>query len=606
MKGYQPFPIYDLRSGLQMDAEPWLLAKNAFQEAENVYFYNGRLHKRRGYSAFATGTPLWDAKFNNGKNEPTVADVLDSTSETDGVAYVSVTVDGGTWAGNDASGTVRVAKATAPGFAVGEVLNNVTASNTVGDILSVAHAKGVNQLASGHVMGIYEHYLLAGTSELIVFDKSFLYEYDADNDVFVGQGGFDTDTPDFTGDDDNFFWCEPVGKGQLGASSSDLTIIVNDKDTPVAWDGSTLTDLDATNMPDAALFVVHHKNRLIFLNTTEGGQRYPQRARCTDVGSYNACTKDYTVDADTIDWINGVAFIRGELMVFFERSVWWLRYTGDAQKPFGWIRIAETEGSYAPFSVVNFEDEAIALGPTSWIGCDGISVYPIDSRVPDLILDMNASKTHYAYGLTIDELRQYICSYPGQGKNYPDKILALNYVDDAFSIYDLAMHCAGYWTESSDLTFDDVSETFDELDISFDERTKSAGYPITLMGDVSGYVRKLFDGASDNGSAIASKAKTVRLVPYQNQLAKFGYLDIIGDSGSALEVTVKLYKDYKSTAFLTRTVSMYEAGKDKTIQRVRVMERGQSFEIEISDNATGNTYAIDAIIPYFKPGGNIK
>ena len=52
---YKPFPIYDFRSGLQFDREPWLVPHQAFQISDNIYFQNGRIYKRRGYAPFGNG-----------------------------------------------------------------------------------------------------------------------------------------------------------------------------------------------------------------------------------------------------------------------------------------------------------------------------------------------------------------------------------------------------------------------------------------------------------------------------------------------------------------------------------------------------------------------
>jgi hypothetical protein len=509
---YKAFPIYDLRSGLQLDREPWLIPVDAFQQAENVYFYNGRIYKRKGYTPFATGT-------------------------------------GGT---------------------------------------------GVNSLASPPVMGIYEYHVTGGSSFLIAFDTDYLYQYNPLNNNWEGKAGYTTSTPDWTGGDDDFFWTE-IWKN--------LLFITNNVDNIKYWDGSVLTPLTGTGAPDACLFLIAHKNRLIAFNTQEGGSRYPQRARFSNVGSYSNWSDDIYADADTVDWITGVSFIRGELLIFFERSVWWLRYTGDADTPFAWKKIAGTEGCYAPYSVIDFENEAVALGPTSWIGCDGLQVYNVDEKIPDLILTMNPEKIDYAYGFLAEELRQYLCSYASQGHDYPDKMLCLNYVDNCFSLYTLPMHVAGYWMQANDWTFDDVTVTMDEMTWSFDEKTLSAGYPITLMGDRSGYIHKLFVNDDDNGSAIASSIKTKRLIPYQGHKAKLGYLDIIGESGSQINITVKLYKDYDPTPYLTKPINMYAAGKEKVRKRVRIMEKGERHYIEICDNAKANPWVIDAIIPWFKKAG---
>lgn len=517
--GYEAFPIYDLRAGLQLDREPWLLPSNAFSKAENVYFYNGRVFKRRGYKRFATGT-----------------------------------------------------------------------------------GAGVNVLASPPVMGLYEYYLKNGSSYLMAFDTDYMYQYNPTEDDWVGKAGYaaSPQAPDWTGNATNFIWAE---------TWQDLLFITNDKDAIKYWNGTTLATLTGGVIPTTCKILIAHKNRLIALNILESSTRHPQRYRCSNIGSYSDWSDDIYADADTVDWIMGAAFVRGELMVFFERSVWWLRYTGDYDAPFSWEKIAETEGIYAPYSIVNFEDEAIGLGPTSWIGCDGLQVYGIDDKVPDLVLDMNQEALEYGYGFIVEDLRQYLCSYPSVGSDYPDRILSFNYIDNLFSIYKLPMFVAGYWGMGEALTFDDyTATTFDQAKFIFDERTLTAGYPLTLMGDTSGYVNVLFTVDADNGAAIPSSLKTKRLMPYQDKMSKLGYLDIIGRAGGSISLTVKFYKDYKTYPYKTATVSMTGAGGVESVRkRIRVMESArEGHTIEISDNATNNPYVIDAIIPYFKEAGTKK
>ncbi len=516
---YQPFPIYDFRSGLQLDREPWLLPQSAFQIANNVYHYNGRLWKRRGYEGFGVGT-------------------------------------GGS---------------------------------------------GVNVLASPPVMGLWNFFTKSGGASFFAFDTEFMYKYNDTNDDWEGVGGYPT-TPDWTGDDSDFFWTEIW---------QDLFFITNNKDIIKYWNGSVLTNLQPNCGPggtlDSCLMLINHKDRLIALNTQESVDgRQPQRARCSNVGSYSQWDDDIYVDANTVDWIVGAAFVRGELMVFFERSIWWLRYTGDPGTPFAWESIAETDGCYATYSVVNFEDEAIGLGPTSWVGSDGLETYSISEKIPDIVLDLNPLKVNYAYGIVADELMQYLCSFASQGQDYPDKCLVLNYKDNAFSIYDLPFHVAGYYVVGGDKTMDGISTTWDQTAFSWDERVLSAGYPITIIGDRSGYTWQLFTADADDGDPIEGLIRTRKLVPFQTHKSKLGYLDIIGSSGSQINIDVKLYKDDKASPYLTRTVNFYNQGRDRARVRIRVMETGDHHTIEITDNAANNPWTIDAIVPHFKQAGPLR
>ena len=156
MEPYTPFPIVDLRAGLNLSAEPWMIPMQAFTLAENVYFYQGRVIKRKGYEKFATGTQVWDLDYDGGQNEPDVGDKVTSATETAGAYVKSYTVTSGAWTTNDAAGTIRFTK---PGsetvaFADNEDLTNVTQSNTLAGGAGLG-ADGVALAADEQVYGVF-------------------------------------------------------------------------------------------------------------------------------------------------------------------------------------------------------------------------------------------------------------------------------------------------------------------------------------------------------------------------------------------------------------------------------------------------------------------
>ena len=82
-----------------------------------------------------TGGEITDVSFDGGQNVPVVGDLLDTSTDTD-YYVVDWVVDAGTWAGNDASGSVWLRKPSddACGFANDEDVTNDTQSNTFATI----------------------------------------------------------------------------------------------------------------------------------------------------------------------------------------------------------------------------------------------------------------------------------------------------------------------------------------------------------------------------------------------------------------------------------------------------------------------------------------
>jgi hypothetical protein len=493
-------------------------------------------------------------RFKTGSSAIQASDVIVGASSAATATVDAVDIDSGTWAGSDANGTLHLSSQTGT-FTAAENLN-------------------IQGGASG---------------------------------VAVNNEGGDSSDNEFTGDDTNFFWVE---------NWRDYGYISNDNDQIQRYNSNNRVtrlniDLDVEGGPDNdvnnCLLIFSFKGRLILLRTTERGTAHYQRARWCEINDPTTWKDDNWVDAPTEDWLMAADFIGDDLVVWFERSIWKLSYTADADLPFRWDKIVDTEGCYATYSLLTYADEITGIGPTRLIGTDGREAYGIDDRVPDLMLDWNQSALGYCYGLILEEEKQGWESYPSAGQSKPNKILVLNYDDNGWSTYDIAVHVLGYSSLESDLTWDDISETWDNSDWSWDDRTLQAGYPTTLMGDTSGLIFQLNDGGSDNGSAIEFEAISGRWNPYviEGRQARLGWIDFLVDRDIGASFDVLLYLNSETSSYQTSTVTCTDTGtsRDKVWKRVYTGAIADFHRIEITNNAVANRPRIHAIIPYFKPAG---
>lgn len=160
---YQEYPIYDLKSGLRLEKEPWITPADGFRTIKNAFVRRGVMEKRRGLGTFGrvlrneeavitgasgtiagitTATPIvqgtvsiknasetiedvlkYQVAFTNGgTDEPHVGDLI--TGATSGsTAYIySITVTTGTWAGGNAAGTIYLVRPSAAFTAAGEAV----------------------------------------------------------------------------------------------------------------------------------------------------------------------------------------------------------------------------------------------------------------------------------------------------------------------------------------------------------------------------------------------------------------------------------------------------------------------------------------------------
>lgn len=615
MSSYEPHLIYDMRTGLRLDRQPWLSPQDAFRTLEDCYLQYGVLRKRSGYTEFADfvhidsatfGTGLFgrgkfgiggverkpgnaimgiynfykktleqllimdtrrvnkynasaglcddittlNARFKSGQKEILVGDTITGASSGDTAIVVAVVLDKGTWAGSDASGTLILSSASPGDFQA----ENIT----------------------------------VGGSTVAILTEGCSYE-------------------EFTGDDADFFWFENW-KG--------VGYFTNNQDQIRKYDGSYVTkfniDLDVEGGPDndvnTCLLVFHMEGRLILLRTTERGTAHYQRLRWGEIGTTNFKDAKH-LDAPRDDWIIGADFIGGELIVFFERGVMKIVYTGDPDTPFKWEKVDSVEGCYATMSLAAFSDEIICVGPTRFISCDGREVEGIDDKIPDLMLNFNQAALNYCYAMVIEEMRQALISHVSASADKPDRALVINYEEDSFAIFNLPIHTMGYSSLLTTLSTDDMTGiSLDDLDYSLDDKTLLAGYPTSLMGCRDGKIYKMNDGGSDGGSAIEMRAIGGRWNPYSEEGYKaiLQKIDFLVDRVNTT-FDVKFYKNTNIQSYQTKTV---DCSDDNTLlgkvwRSARCGVQAEFHSIEINHATTGASPKIHALRLWFRRGGRI-
>ncbi|RJR43833.1 MAG: hypothetical protein C4567_05200 [Deltaproteobacteria bacterium] len=452
-------------------------------------------------------------------------------------------------------------------------------------------------------MGMFNYSTSGGSQDLLAWDTKRVHRLNEGIGQFDDIAGADL----FSGNDDEFIWMVNwLNRG----------FMTNGRDRIYVYDGLSLIPLtidlseppDGVNDLNSAYLIFPYKDRLVFLRTSEGGNFYPARARWTKVGKYDESDPLAYVDAPTDKWIVGAAFIRNELVVFFERGIWLLRYTGDSRQPFRWVRVDPNEGLIPKMGLIDFNNEAVGLGPTQLIGTDGVEIYNLDDKIPNLVLSMNQEALQYCYATALDELRQMWMSYPSVGQPVPDRILVLNYEEKSFATYQLPHMVTGYYQESEDLTWDEIEETWDEMERSWDDRTLQGGYPVVLGGDSQGKIWKLNSGGSDNGEPIEMIALTGRLNPFikKGRQARLGWVEFLVNRDPLCELTVEYFLDHETSPYLAETLPLDDgSGSEQIWVRSYVGCEAQFHRLRLYNKAVNQSIVIHAIMPYFAEAGRL-
>lgn len=646
MAPYQPLVIADLDQGLDVSKEAWISPEKAWRELRNGFVFRGRLRKRPGYQYLGTlgtkrsqvlaGTAglttitgtldrfpvlprkgTYEVTFDDGGGQ-TVVDAIPSGGPVD--YTVGQLHQSAVWIGiiNYQTGAYAFALAApaASDLTVTYEFRRVSTNDA-------AYSATPAEADQNAVMLIEDFIPDAGNEILLATDRRRLFKWSLAEERFV-----DLEYPAA----DRWTGCT-ASSFHHAAAYLDKLVLVNGLDVCHYYDGTldlaselatdwihsgpVLNPGDAgyTRQIDSALMAFMYRSRLVLLRTVEGGSTKSQRARWSkvapDFGASDSFAATDFADAPTNDRIVSAGFLRNTLVIFFERSTWALVGTEDFRQAFVWQKIAEMEGSFATRSTVSMPDAVVTMGKTAPVATDGQSVRRTGDEVPDIVLGWNSQKLHMCYAILAQDARQVWSSFADAGEAFPEHVLAYQYDDGAFAIYDLPMHVFGSYKQTTALTWDEMDTlypTFDDWSVPFDDPGASAGFPLTLGGGRDCCVWGLFRGTADAGGPIKLTARTQRLAPFrdQQQRARLGYVDVIARSDAETTLTLRFYGDSSGTPYLTRTITLDAAtSKDQVKRRVLVNRTAAFHELEIEHNGTQGC-AIDALVFWLQPVAEMR
>ena len=596
---YEPFLIGNFRFGLEEGLQPWLLPQDAWATLSNGYLRRGVLCNRNGYTEFDRMVHAIDDEAIGNLGSTNYTGTLSNIpiragdlSFTDGT--LDITDDGDGTLSGDGTGTI--------------VYTTGVYDITFSGVTTGAVTADYDFYPEYSIVGILPYVnLTTGDTDLMVFDEKRCAQYDTTNAKLEDVSTADT----WAGGDYDFFH---------GCNARNYLYATNNTDQIYRWNGAAWAAFDididgagAANDVDTCLMIFYYKERLVLLRPTESGTLYPQRARWCEPADHTDWTNDGYVDCPTGDWIMTAGFVGEDLVVWFDKSTWRLRYTGDSTLPFRWERIDTSKGSFSPFSGVINGDLMIAMGSTNILETDNLKVYEIDDKIPDAFERLDQSLFDKVFSIRVPNLKQTLISYPEPDESGNTASFCYNYDDKAWSIYDYGFNVFGEFIESSSADdWDEIDYDWDDFDFAWIAASRDAGYPLILAGDASGYVWEINYGGSDDDTAIAFEAYSGRWNPYlkQGKKARFGWVDFYVDKDSDVSMTVDFYSHLngKEVLAVTQTVTFGEA--DDTADRVWVRADngsiGDFHRVKLTNSAVNETIKIHAMKIYMKPAGRLS
>lgn len=251
--------------------------------------------------------------------------------------------------------------------------------------------------------------------------------------------------------------------------------------------------------------------------------------------------------APTDDIIRSSEFLRDQLIVFFGTSGWIFRYTGNDFDPFRFDKINNTKSTNAPYGTIPYDERVTAMGNKGLIATDGVNFQRYDAAIVDQFLDINPNSFAQCYGLRFDTLNQSWMLFPSveNDATVSDKVLVYNFIENTWSVYNIAMSCLGLGFVNTDVRWEDFAlgtplgtefPDWNSCDFPWNEYLDQSGALSLLGGGHDGIIYVMDDGNFDLGdtpsqTTFPASLSTNRWNPFVGvgQKVQFGYIDFYYD-----------------------------------------------------------------------------
>lgn len=123
------------------------------------------------------------------------------------------------------------------------------------------------------------------------------------------------------------------------------------------------------------------------------------------------------------------------LVIFKERSIYNLFFTGDADIPFTVQESDSNVGCVAQHSVQEVENGLVFLSFDGFYYYDANNSYKISLQIQTTLLSYNATRFNQARSMVQKNKNRYFCSMPSQGQTNNDTVVVWDWQLNAFSLY---------------------------------------------------------------------------------------------------------------------------------------------------------------------------
>jgi hypothetical protein len=415
----QPIPDNNFNGGLNSTSGPLSLKNTEASDLLSVDFNKfGSILKRNGYAALNTSAisgsarsdGLWWYEYVSGG---TYASLL--LNVTNGKIYKN---SGLTTTFTDATGTATVTAGSQCDFE---------------NWLNTAYITNNTDVPSFMVVGANATPIPSFTASSYTFQVSGITTAPAVGDTYTNSGITYTITYVRVSGGAGVQAGQIVATGSgAPATSGNLVRTSGSGDNPIAY-----ISFGANVAITTAKDVCQYQNYLFMGNVTFNGTVEKSRIVWCNLKDDLTWLATSFIDIARNDGqqIMRIQALGDRLVIFKERSIYNLFFTGDADIPFTVQESDSNVGCVAQFSVQEIENGLVFLSHDGFYYYDANNSYKISLQIQTTLLAYNLTRFNQARSMVQKNKNRYFCALPSNGQTNNDTVVVWDWQLNAFSLY---------------------------------------------------------------------------------------------------------------------------------------------------------------------------
>jgi len=311
------------------------------------------------------------------------------------------------------------------------------------------------------------------------------------------------------------------GAGGIG---DDLFFLTNGLEFVQTWNGSDTQLVNRSALNFTCRYLQVYKNMMFYAYVTYLGDLLPNSFINSDVGlplnagdTGTGLSEQFRVH-DGADPILDLEDMGDNLVFYSRRHVTLCQFVGDPLI-FIFREAGEGIGPVSHRLIADFGDYHEFLGTDSQYLFDGVTLTRVNEHLwREVLRQRDASREHLGFCHFDEENGDLLWAVPltsdagvGDADAPPDEAFVEHYLEEVgdrtptpFSRRQAPFVCSGYGTVLGALTWDEISETWDQMVIRWNDSQLFAAFPLNLMGSADGQLFKINTIQTGDGDALTS------------------------------------------------------------------------------------------------------